>query len=127
MSNQSNCDKKFYNEVPQFNFELKRGDNWIGPTFVYQDSSGNAIDLTSYTARLMIKDEVDGDNTYVSITSGAGQIVLGADGTIVFNVAAAATAAWTWEYGYYDLELTVGGIVTTIVAGRIHLLGDITV
>ena len=120
---------KFYNEVPQYNFEIKRGDTWVDPTIQWQDTDGDPIDLSSYTARLTVKDELDGDNTYVELTSGAGEIVLNGAGTgyITFLVSAATTAAWTWEEGEYDLELTLGSVVTTILRGRIRLVGDITV
>ena len=120
---------KFYLDVPVLNFKVKRGDTWTEPTIQWQDSNHVGIQLVtlSYTARLKIFDEVDGTEL-VSLSTGAGTIVLDDDGFITFLVPATTTANYTWEEGVYDLEMTSGaGVVTTLVRGRVQLLEDVTV
>lgn len=66
------------------------------------------LNLTGYSARLMVRDREDSANLpLVSLTSAAnGGIVLGgAAGTIVIDVKAPVTALWTFSRAVYDLEL----------------------
>jgi len=120
---------KYYLEVPVLNFKVKRGDTWTEPTIEWQDSNHVGIDLVAggYTARLKVKHPTT-EAELVSLTSGAGQILLTDEGFITFLVPATTTATYTWEEGVYDLELTSsGGIVTTLVRGRVELYEDQTV
>lgn len=86
------------------------------------------VDLTTYTARMQIRDTVDSITTLVSLTTENGGITLGGvAGTISLLITAAATAALTFGTAVYDLEVvTAGGIVTRLFSGAVALSKEVT-
>ena len=64
------------------------------------------VNLTGYTARMQIREELASAAVLLSLTTENGGITLGgALGTIDLFISAADTTAITWEGGVYDLEL----------------------
>ena len=111
------------------NFTIAQGADFIR-TIVWADSDGVAYDLTNYTAAMKIKTLKSGGTEIASWTSAAGDLVITAvSGSIVINVAAAATAALDFVSAFYDLELThgVSGTVTRLLEGRVFLNKEVTV
>lgn len=94
-----------------------------GATFnrvlTWQDSNGDPINLTGYTAKMQIRPEASSSTTTLSLTTENSRISLGgAAGTITLTIAAADTAAVTAGQYVYDLELVSGaGTVTRLVMG----------
>lgn len=90
--------------------------------------AGSPIDITGYTARMHIREEVDSTTTELELTTVNGRIILGgANGEIDLLVDDATTAALTLESGVYDLELISGaGVVTRIVEGTYTLSLEVT-
>jgi hypothetical protein len=88
--------------------------------FVYEDESGNAVDLTGYTAAMQFRESYSSAAATVSLTSPSGGIVItAATGTISVTVSAANTALLTAQTYVYDLEITDGaGVVTRVVQGK---------
>jgi hypothetical protein len=72
-------------------------------------------DLSSYTARMQIKDKVGG-NVLLSLTTENGGITIDPTAkTITRTISATDTAAITWTYGVYDMELVApDGTVTNL-------------
>ena len=104
-----------------------------GATFslaaTWRDSNGTAVNLTGYTARLQIRSAYDSSTTTVSLTSAAGDIVLGgAAGTIVATISATATAALASSFsGVWDIELVSGsGVVTRLLEGAVTVSPEVT-
>jgi hypothetical protein len=101
----------------------------------YQGPSGylqylTPVPLSGYTAKMSIKDQIDGTELLRLDTTGgaAGHIVIDTTAlTITLTVPATATAAVAWPNGVYDLEMVdAGGVVTTLLAGAVSVVKDIT-
>ena len=127
---------------------VKQGETWSF-VFVKRDSSGNAVDLSAYTARMSIKDTHNGiAQAYLSTGADAdgGSIALGgAAGTVTLSMTATQSAALASEVSaasvlltsldlakpeqtyLYDLELISGaGVVTRELEGRVLVRREIT-
>lgn len=90
------------------------------------------VDLTGFTARMKIRDRIGGTilastevgDTPLDIITVTLDDVLA---TITLNIAASDTAALTWTKGVYDLELvSAGGVVTTLLSGKISVTKEVT-
>ncbi len=103
-----------------------------GATFslplTWKDALGSLVNLTGYTARLMMREEVETASPFVTLTTENGGIALGgAAGTITLTMNAAATAALTQTKGFYDLELVSGGgVVTRLLEGLVEIRKEVT-
>jgi len=103
-----------------------------GSTFTCEllavDSAGAAIDLTGYTARMMIKRSAAEADALFELTTENGRIIItAATGSVMLYLTAAETAALTWTRGVYDLELVQGSIVTRLIDGVVTVLPNVTV
>ena len=103
-----------------------------GATFslpiTWKDQLGNAVNLTGYTARLQVREEVESATPFLTLTTENGGIALGgAAGTITLTVTATATAALTASKGVYDLELiSGGGVITRLLEGLVVIKKEVT-
>lgn len=103
-----------------------------GATFqkklIWQDASGNPIDITGYIARMHIREELDSATILVELTTVNGRISLGgSNGEIDLLISASDTEALTFSSAVYDLELEdTGGIVTRLVEGKVRLSLEVT-
>lgn len=92
------------------------------------DQNQDPIDVTSYTAKLQVREKTASpDPPEVELTEIAG-ITLLADGNIEVKFEAADTLFPNLKRsGVYDLELTSpGGDVTTLLSGTIAITDDVT-
>lgn len=98
--------------------EIKQGATWV-MEFYYVDSTGTAINLTGYTARLQIRSDYEATSTLASLTSPSGGLVItGASGLVTATISAADTAALPAGQFVYDLEIiSSGGVVTRMAEG----------
>jgi len=95
----------------------------------WKDSSGTAINLTGYTARLSVRTHHSSDTVLLSLTTANSGIALGgAAGTITVTATAVQTAALTAPVtGVYDLELvSSGGVVTRLIEGGAVITPEVT-
>ena len=103
-----------------------------GSTFTlsltWQDSNGDPIDITGYSARMQVRQSVSDDTALLDLTSGGGDIVLGdAAGTIIVTVSDTDTAALVARRGVYDLEMeSSGGVVTRLLEGTVLITEEVT-
>jgi hypothetical protein len=103
-----------------------------GATFrlslVWEDNLGVPIDLTGYTARMQLRQRHSSDTAALTLTSTAGDIVLGgALGTIVVTAAATVTDDIPFRAGVYDLEVVSGsGFVTRLIEGAATITPEVT-
>lgn len=90
------------------------------------------VDLAGYTARMKIKDKIGGT---VLASTEAGDSPLNilsiaidnAGKTITLSIAATATDDIAWAKGVYDLEMvSAGGVVTTILSGKVTVTKEVT-
>ena len=97
-------------------------------TVTWKDSTGAAINLTGYSARMQVRETYSSASTVVSLTNGSGITLGGAAGTIAILISATTTAALTAPFsGVYDLELvSAGGVVTRLLQGAATVTPEVT-
>jgi hypothetical protein len=108
---------------------LEQGETWR-PILTIQDSGGDPVDLTAYTARMHVRESIDSPTPLLALTSGPdpGGITLGgAAGTLALYLSATATAALVWSHAIYDLEIeSPSGDVTRLLKGEIEVNREVT-
>jgi len=112
------------------NYEItvEAGTTWQLVLTLY-DSSNALIDLTNYSARMMVRDSPTGNVTYMSLTTVAlGGITLGGvAGTITIDRSATQTSALKFTAGVYDLEIQSStGEVTRVLQGDFIVSPEVT-
>lgn len=90
------------------------------------------VDLAGYTARMKIKDKIGGTLLASTEVGDAPLNILSiaidnAGKTITLSIAATATDDITWTKGVYDIEMvSAGGVVTTILSGKVTVTKEVT-
>lgn len=103
-----------------------------GATFqlniTWKNPDTTPVNLTGYTARMQIREKHSSTTALVSLTSAAGDIVLGGVlGTIVVTIPATVTDDLTIKRGVYDLELISGSsFVTRLIEGCVNVTPEVT-
>lgn len=101
-----------------------------GSTFTLQftvDTDGVPWDLTSYTARMQVKESTNTATKFLDLTSGAGDITLDSVGVVVVTVSATRMAAVPAGRHLYDIELvSSGSVVTRILEGKFTVRAEVT-
>lgn len=87
-------------------------------------------DLTNYTARMHIREEVDSPTTIWEGSTGTGEITINASlGKVTFTIPASVTATFDFDSAVYDLEIvddSVEPVVTRILEGTVELCDEVT-
>lgn len=108
-------------------FTIEQGATF-SHTLTWKDSSGDAIDLTGYTARMKVRGDTDTGTEIIEMTTENGGITLGGvAGTVALLMTAVETAAMDFTTGVYDLELVSGVLVTRLLQGKIKFDANVTV
>lgn len=103
-----------------------------GATFslvlTWKDENGALINLTGFSARMQIRENVESEDVIASLaTSGSGIVLGGALGTITITIDAAITATIRQTFAVYDLELqSASGVVTRLVQGAVTISPEVT-
>ena len=110
-----------------YTLEIQQGAT-LSLVATWNDSTGAAVNLTGYTARLQVRTSYAATSTILSLTSSSGITLGGAAGTITITVSATDTAALTAPWiGVYDLELVSGsGVVTRLLEGTATVSPEVT-
>jgi hypothetical protein len=102
--------------------DLYRGDTFARTFRLWEDAAMTSpVDLTGATARAEIRDELGGTLLVELVCTVTAPNIVD-----VALPAAAWPAGSAWTVGVWDLELTTGAVVTTIVAGPVRVSGDVT-
>ncbi len=113
-------------EAGSYNFTIYQGATF-SRVLTWRDSSNALVNLTGYTARMMIRETIDATSAFITLTTENGGITLGGSaGTITLAISATATAAITQSSGVYDLELVSGSTVTRLLAGSVNIDKEVT-
>jgi hypothetical protein len=101
-----------------------------GATFhksITWEVAGNPVDLTGYSARMMIRASYAAASPLIELTTSNGRIALnGAPGRIDLFIGATDTEALAGSAGVYDLELVNGAEVTRLLQGEVTLSPEVT-
>ena len=115
---------------------------------IYNDSTGNPIDLTGYSTRMSIRQsQISTSQLYITLSSSLGPCGTGlnlsgsqtsagyphplSSGSIGIYISAASSSVLSFNEGYYDLELMSGSgdctTVTRLLMGAVRLSNEITI
>jgi len=90
---------------------------------------GVIFDLSSYTARMQMRKNVNSPVVLLNITSNAGDGITidGATGVLTLVISATQTGALLANSAVYDLEIeSSGGEVTRVVQGTVAISKQVT-
>ena len=128
----------------RYNFQIEQGST-VDFTINYTDSSGVAIDLTDYEARMDIRPSAGSSELYATLSSslqadlsgidmtppvtyGTGQLTK-TSGSLRIYISAATSSAFNFNAAQYDLEVYSGSSPTTVtklLTGQINLIKEVT-
>jgi hypothetical protein len=116
----------------KYNITVEQGAT-LDFDIVYEDSTGSAVDLTGYSAKMQLRpDYADLTNvTYLTISSsldpdGTGLSITPLSGSINIYVSAEKTDLFTFDDAYYDLELYSDDLVIRLIEGKVKVKKSVT-
>lgn len=99
-----------------------RGDTEV-INLTIRDSAGNPVNLTGDTFASQIRYQKDD----VAVAASFTCVVTNPSGGVVqLTLLPASSAALDDGIAYWDLQRTSGGVVSTVVAGKVTILADVT-
>lgn len=109
------------------NLTIEQGASFFKNIKYMETDQITPVDLTSYTARMHIRANVESEVILQSLVSPTEITLGGAAGTIQLYLSPVVTAAITYESGVYDLELEdAGGDVTRLIYGGVEVTPEVT-
>lgn len=124
--------KKAKCETAELDICINQGSTFYLPLMWHEKNEdgtkGDAIDLTGFTARMQIRENVEDAAFIIELTTENGRIELNnPTGAINLTIAAADTEGLDFEFAVYDLELIDGsGVVTRLLEGCVSLKLEVT-
>ena len=123
----------------KYSFVIEQGTT-VNFEIQYKDSSGNPIDLTDYSGKMMIRSNYADSNptTYAILSSslavdgtglnfsGSNGVTPPTSGSIGIYISAVSSSNFTFNTARYDLEITSGSIVTRLLEGQVSLSQEVT-
>jgi hypothetical protein len=92
----------------------------------YLDDDDVAINLTGYSARMHIREDVTSEDTVLELTSSSGITITPATGTLDIVIAKSVTKDLVGPY-VYDLEIESGaGVVDRLLQGSVTVNPEVT-
>jgi len=111
--------------MPTYNPAAQQGATWTR-LITWTDANGSPINLTGYTARMMLKRGYKDSAAALSLNNAAGIVLGGSAGTIAITITAAQAALLEGAY-VYDLEVVNGAVVTRLMEGVITFTPEVSV
>lgn len=110
----------------KYNFTIEQGAKF-SRVLTWKDSAGNLINLTGYTAEMIIKSDKPRPQQVIALSTtpdehGNGITLGGADGTITILIKTVTTTEMKFTEGDYNLDLTdASAEVTRLLEGAVSL------
>lgn len=101
---------------------LTRGDTETLVVTI-QDDNGAAINITGRTYRAQVRSSQDSTTIKASFTC---TVTNGSGGQVTCVLSAADSATLPSGQYYWDLEENASGVISTILAGQVTVLADVT-
>ncbi len=106
---------------------LCQGATWSWSIVMTYQATGLPYDLSGYTARMHLRDQVSSTTTLLVLTTENGRLsISGTLGIIAASVDATTTAALDFVRAVYDLEIVSGAVVTRVIQGVVDLSKEVT-
>lgn len=97
-------------------------------TLAWTDQSNTPINLTGYSAKMMVRPSVDSASAIITLSSGSGITLGGSAGTIALNIPSTTTATLPAIMAVYDLEvISPAGNVDFLIQGNVNIRQMVTV
>jgi hypothetical protein len=113
-------------EAGEYDITIEQGSGF-SLSLTYEAPEGSAVDFTSSTARLHVREKYSSSDTLIQLTTENGGIELGNDGSIQLSMSATDTAALSFSRGVYDLEIVPPtGEPYKIIKGNVFLKREAT-
>lgn len=123
----------------KYSFIIEQGST-LDFEIQYKDSSNNPVDLTGYSGKMQIRSNFadNSPSTYITLSSslavdgtglnfnGSSGLLPLTSGSIGIYISAASSSAFTFDTGFYDLEITSGSVVTRLLEGKVKLSKEVT-
>jgi hypothetical protein len=111
----------------EYDTTINQGADWY-INFVYEDTdTGTPINITNYTAALQLRSLPSDSVAALSLATGSGITITGAQGLVAVHATAVQTGAIGAGYYYYDVEITSPtNVVTRLVQGQILVSQQVT-
>ena len=106
-----------------YNLTIRTGDTET-IALTIQNSSGTPIDLAGRTYAAQIRESADSSTILATFTCAL--VGTGSTGQVNCTLPAATTAALTPGLAVFDLQETNSTVVTTILAGQVTIIRDVT-
>jgi len=108
------------------NFKIEQGATFNN-TITYEDASGNKINLSGATITLKAKDNRSDTNFVINLSVGNGITLSNpSQGEFSISIPAATTASYDWNRAFYDLDITLSGVVTRLLQGQIQIVKSVS-
>lgn len=89
-----------------------------------QNQDGSAVNIAGRTYSSQVRSRPDSSS---AIATFACEVVGdGSTGQIICTLSSATTAALSPGYGVFDLQESASGVVTTLLAGNVTIVQDVT-
>lgn len=121
----------------KYSFIIEQGST-VNFGINYQDSTGSAISLANYSAKMQIRPTIASTEIYSTLSSslyadntginmsGSSGAQDPASGSIGIFMSATSSSLLNFVEAVYDLEITSGSVVTRILEGKIQLSKEVT-
>jgi len=108
------------------NFKIEQGATFNN-TITYEDASGNKINLSGAAITLKAKDNRSDTNFVLNLSVGNGITLSNpSQGEFSISIPAATTANYDWNRAFYDLDITLSGVVTRLLQGQIQIVKSVS-
>lgn len=109
----------------KYNFVCQQGSTFSEQLIWSIDQ--NPVDLTTYTARMQVREKYKSPNYILNLTTENGGITLGGDdGTIDIDINSTTTSNIVAKEYVYDIELISSSVVTRLLEGKFIVTPEVT-
>lgn len=104
----------------------------VGSTYVlplkFKDANGAPLDMSGHTFEMQCRETKESPIVLFEVSSPSSGIDVSdaVNGSIVITVSSAQTGAVTAERGFYDLESTLGSVITREIEGVFKFSAEVT-
>ena len=111
----------------QFDFTIEQGATF-SQQVTWRDSTGSAIDLTGYSARMDVRKSHVSTTRLIQLSTTNGFITIsGSIGRVDILLPASGTETLTPADAVYDLEMVAAdGTVTRLLEGKANITAEVT-
>ncbi len=108
------------------NFKVEQGADFNN-TITYEDASGNKINISGAAITLKAKDNRSDTDFVINLNVGNGITLSNpSQGQFTIAIPAATTATYDWNRAFYDLDITLSGVVTRLLQGQVQVIKSVS-